>query len=185
MSKAKTRVKAGTSKPAKDHRRQLFVHAYLANGRNATQAAITAGYSQKTATVQGSQLLTDPKIAAQVMVASEKAQAVSGLTVERTLQEVARVAYQDARRFYDEHGNLKAIRDLDDDTAACLAGVEVTEEFDGAGSDRKSVGYTKKLKFWDKNAALEKAMRHLGLYEKDNRQRGADLALQVVLMGPE
>ncbi|NYT79315.1 hypothetical protein H0A71_20260 [Alcaligenaceae bacterium] len=26
-------------------------------------------------------------------------------------------------------------------------------------------------KFWDKNSALEKAARHLGLYETDNRQR--------------
>ena len=45
-------------------------------------------------------------------------------------------------------------------------------------------GRTTKLKVWDKNAALEKAMKHLGLYEKDNSQRAPNLALQVVLVGP-
>jgi hypothetical protein len=34
-----------------------------------------------------------------------------------------------------------------------------------------------------KNAALEKAMRHLGLYNRDNNQRSENLSLQVVLVG--
>ena len=36
----------------------------------------------------------------------------------------------------------------------------------------------------EKLTALDKAARIDGLYEKDNRQRGPDLALQVVLIGP-
>ncbi len=40
----------------------LFCNAYISNDFNATQAAITAGYSEKTANVTGSQQLTKPSI---------------------------------------------------------------------------------------------------------------------------
>ncbi|MEI2285013.1 terminase small subunit [Paenibacillus polysaccharolyticus] len=40
----------------------LFVTEYLQNGNNATQAAIAAGYSEKTASSQGSRLLKSVEI---------------------------------------------------------------------------------------------------------------------------
>ena len=42
-----------------------FVGEYLCD-LNATQAAVRAGYSQKTAAVQGSRLLTNVKVAAAI-----------------------------------------------------------------------------------------------------------------------
>ena len=65
---------------------------------------------------------------------------------------------------------------LDDDTAACVASVE--HDSFGGGDDGQS-GRTTKIKVWDKNTALEKAMKHLGLYERDKAQRGESLAIQV------
>lgn len=181
---AKRATKAGSGQPGAAHRRKLFLDAYLANGRNATQAAITAGLSEKSARAQGSKMLTHPDIVKSLAVATAKIEAISGLSVERTLQEIARVAYQDPRKLFDANGNLKAIPDLDDDAAASVASLEVTEEFEGRGEDRESVGFTKKIKLWDKNTALVTAARHLGLFEKDNAQRGESLALQVVLVQP-
>lgn len=40
----------------------LFVTEYLSNGNNATQAAIAAGYSEKTASSQGSRLLKSVEV---------------------------------------------------------------------------------------------------------------------------
>jgi hypothetical protein len=40
-----------------------------------------------------------------------------------------------------------------------------------------------RIRFWDKNAALEKAMKHLGLYNRDNIRRSENLSLQVLLVG--
>jgi Terminase small subunit len=51
------RVKAGNGQAAAAARRGVFVQAYMANGHNATQAAITAGFSAKTAYSQGQRLL--------------------------------------------------------------------------------------------------------------------------------
>ena len=169
--KAKPRVKAGTSKDAAQARKRLFVEAYLANGGNATDAARTAGFSARSAGQQGSALLKDPKVQELLKGRQEKLAAKFELTTEAVLRNLAQAIYFDPRKLYDEAGNLKPITDLDDDTAMALAGFEVTEE-KGSGEDRgKVVGYTKKVKWLDKNTAREQAMKHLGQYKDDNAQR--------------
>lgn len=173
---AKKRVKAGTSKGAAAKRKVAFARAYIANGFNAAEAAITAGLSPKTARSSGQRMLTDVVVKQHVAEAAEKAAHISGLSVERTLKEVARLAYADPRKLYDESGNLIPVHLLDDDTAATVASIEVVEMAGGAkiGGDagiEHVAMHTKKIKSWDKNAALEKAMKYHGLYEADNKQK--------------
>lgn len=169
--KPKTRVKAGTSKAAAAARKAAFIEAYVQNGGNATQAAITAGYSAKTADRQAWRLLKDVKIVAEIderrHQALERAQERTELTIEGVLLGLRRIVHADPRKFYRPDGTLKAIHELDDDAAAAIASIEI-EEIVIRGV---IVGHTKKVKFWDKNAAIEKAMKYLGLFEKDNRQR--------------
>jgi len=172
----KRRVKAGTSKAAAVQRRIKFIAAYISNGNNATRAAIAAGYSPKSAERQGLRLTRDVRIRRFLAEAAEKSAKIAGLTIERTLQEVARLAYSDPRRLYDARGNLIPVHQLDDDAAATVASVEVDEIKVEGGV----VSHTKKVKVWDKNAALEKAMKHHGLYEEDNSQRGESITLKVV-----
>ncbi len=57
-------------------------------------------------------------------------------------------------------------------------------EIDERKVDGVVVGRTTKIKLWDKNRALEMAMKHLGLYGADNVQRPESLALQIVLVKP-
>lgn len=173
-TKPQTKGKNGTSKEAAEHKRRLFITAYLNNGGNATQAAISAGYSEKTAHVIGSRLLKEVKN--EVEQKKEKIASKFELSLERTLQEIARIAYSDPRNFYNEDGSLKSIHELDDDTAAALAGMDIVEMAGGAelGGDagvKHIPMHTKKIKIWDKNAALEKAMKFFGAYEKDNKQK--------------
>jgi phage terminase small subunit len=58
--------KAGTGRAAAAARKALFVEAYIANGGNAKQAAVVAGYSPHTAKQQGQRLLTNVDLAAEV-----------------------------------------------------------------------------------------------------------------------
>ncbi len=88
------------------------------------------------------------------------------------LREVARLVFVDPRKFFNENGQLKHVTELDDDSAACLSSFEVEEVFDGRGRERVQTGVLKKIKLWDKNSAMEKLMKHLGLFEMDNRQPG-------------
>lgn len=169
----KRRVKAGTSKASAAQRKALFVEAYVTNGGNATEAAVTAGFPKRSAGSRGHEFVKDRDIAVEIAkrraVVVDEAKEITGLTVVRTLREVARLAYFDPRKLYTPEGQLKKIHELDDDTAAAIASVEVDE----IGIEGTVVGYTKKIKHWDKNAALEKAMKHLGQYEADNEQKPA------------
>jgi phage terminase small subunit len=165
------RPKAGTSKAEAAKRRALFVEAYVANGGNATDAAIKAGYSKKTAYSAGGRLLKDVEISAEVekrrAQSIEKAEKATDLTVENILRELGRIALADPRKLFDEHGAVLPVHEWPDDVAAMVAQVEVYEEkVEGA-----KVGETQKVKLWDKNSALDKAMKHLGLYERDNEQK--------------
>jgi hypothetical protein len=38
-------------------------------------------------------------------------------------------------------------------------------------------------KFWDKNVALQTMARHLGLFEKDNRQIAENIRVRIELVG--
>ena len=122
--------------------------------------------TDKTINEAASRLLKNSKISARIAQVIEAAAKNTGLSIERTLREVARVSYSDVRKLFDKNGQLIPVHLLDADTAACIASVEVDE----INSGEIVIGHTKKIKHWDKNAALEKAMKYHGLYEADNKQ---------------
>jgi len=168
---AAKKVKASSSQAAAESRRTLFIEAYLANGGNATNAAKAAGFSEKSAHQQGCALLKHPKVIHRLDERRKELAQKYELTTENVIKSLAQAVYFDPRKLYDENGNLKPITELDDDTAQALSGFEVMEE-KGSGEDRgKVIGFTKKVKWLDKNVAREQAMKHLGLYEQDNKQR--------------
>jgi phage terminase small subunit len=161
------KTKNSSSKESAAQRRKLFATAYLSNGSNATQAAIAAGFSEKTAYSAGCRLLKHVDVQAIIQAAAKKVEEQCGLTLERTLKEIARLAYADPRKLFKEDGSLKQIHELDDDTAATIASVEVDE----IGTDGVVIGMTRKVKQWDKKGALDMAMKFHGAYEKDNKQK--------------
>jgi hypothetical protein len=79
----------------------------------------------------------------------------SQLTVERVQEEIARVAFSNPKRLFDESGELKPLHELGDDDAAAIASIENEELYEGTGKDRERTGTVKKLKLWDKGSALE------------------------------
>lgn len=179
----RARVKAGTSKAAAAERRKAFAREYIRNGRNGTQAAITAGFAPKSADVTAAQLLGDPRVRSLIDEITASAAQISGLSLERTLQEVARLAYADPRRMFRPDGTLIPVHEMDDDVAATVASIEhETKVTNGEDGIDTTIARVAKLKTWDKNAALEKAMKHLGLYERDNAQRGENLSVSVKLL---
>lgn len=188
---AKTAAKVSSKKLAHDNKKgadgltqqqRLFVNAYLAE-RNATKAATTAGYSEATAQQQGSRLLSNVVIKTAVEQAEAehiaKVQADTGITLERTLREIAKGAFFDPRKFFRDDGTPLPINELDADTAAVLAGMDVTEEFEGTGKDRVFIGYTKKYKLSERKGYLDMLMKHLGGYKKDNEQ-GAEATAKAL-----
>lgn len=93
------------------------------------------------------------------------------LEIEETLRQLACVLRSDARRLFRPDGSLIPVHELDDATAAAISSIELDDQ-----------GRLKKIRLWSKTDAIDKAMRHLGLFEKNNRQQGQNLAIQVNLV---
>lgn len=155
---------------ALNDKRRRFVAEYLVD-LNGTQAAIRAGYASRRADSQAYRMLHDPDVAAAVAEAQAARAAKVELKAERVLLEVARLALADPRKLFDAAGAPKDIASLDDDTAAAIVGLDVTELFEGRGEARSKIGLVKKYKLANKSSALELACKHLGLL-KDRQDDG-------------
>lgn len=164
--------KAGNAPEAAELRKGAFVEAYIANGGNATEAAITAGYSANTARQAGSRLLSYVDI--QQQLATRRAELADRyrLTSDRVLEQLGKIVYADVRKAFDKNGALLAVHDMPDEVAHAITSIEVDmmprEDEDGV---TRMFGRTAKIKFADKGAAIDKAMKHLGLFKADNQQR--------------
>lgn len=162
-------------------KQRRFVDEYLID-LNATQAAIRAGYSPKTANEQGARLLANVSIAKAIQEARDKQQERTEITQDRVLLEYARIAFFDPRKLFRSDGSPKPVEELDADTAAALAGLEVREEFEGAGENRTFVGYTKKYKLANKLGALDSLAKHLGMLDGKGREPENEMQTGVIIM---
>lgn len=161
-------------KPGDLHqRRTRFVKEFLID-QNATRAAIAAGYSERTASSQGSRLLSNVKVKAAIDAGNGKVNSKLEVTVERVREELARLAFYDPRAFWNEDGTAKAVTDLEEDTARALAGFEMAELFTGGGEERATAGYVKKFKLADKGLNLERLGRHLKMFTDKVEISGLD-----------
>jgi phage terminase small subunit len=132
-----------------------FVDEYVVD-MNGAQAAIRAGYSAKTAKEIAYELLNRSHIAAAVQVKQQELSAKTGVTAQRVIQETARLALSDIAQLFDEAGTPLSPHLLPEDVRRSIASIEIEHN-----AIRETKTY--KYKFWDKNAALEKLFKHLGI----------------------
>ena len=139
-------------------KQERFVAEYLID-LNATQAAIRAGYSEKTARSAGQRALTIVDVADAIAEAKAKRDKRTQVTQDRVIAELAKLGFYDIRKAVkwgakpeaSDDGiypvELVASDEIDDDTAAAVSEVSLTAQ--GV-----------KIKMADKRAALEALLRH-------------------------
>ena len=159
-------------------KRMRFAEEY-AKDLNGTQAAIRAGYSLHTARQIGSRLLTKVDIRDRVAEILSRAAAKNEISVERTMQQIARLAYGDIRRLYDGAGKLRPIHELDDDAAALVASVEQEELYVGSGEERRHIGVLQKVRMRDPQKALDQCMSILAMHKTINPAEAGGLNLHI------
>ena len=157
-------------------RQSLFVLEYLKD-QNASAAYKRAGYTAdgNAAESAAARLLRNVQVQEAITEGlaklRQKVEEETGISLKRVIEEIAKGAFFDPRRMFNEDGSPKQITDLPDSEASALAGFEVLEQFEGAGQDRIFVGYLKKFKLSDRKGYLDMLMKHLGGYEQDNKQK--------------
>jgi len=152
-------------------KQQRFCDEYLID-LNATQAAIRAGYSVKTANEQGSQLLA--KLSIQEVIGKEMAERSrrTGINQDRVVLELAKLAFVNIADVIDlEDATVR--QSATDDDLACIQSIKIKpSEF----------GEEREIKLYDKKASLELLGKHLGMF-KDNMN--LNVALPVVISGED
>ena len=136
-------------------KQQTFAQEYLVD-LNATQAAIRAGYSARTADVQGPRLLGNVRIQTLVQESRTKLAKKTEITIERILEGYRRIAFGDMRSVMEWNSSGITLKDsevLNDEDAAMIAEIsEVTTQLGG----------TVRIKMHDKLRALEGIRKLLG-----------------------
>lgn len=139
-------------------KQRAFVFEYLKD-HNATQAAIRAGYSEKTAYAIGSDLLKKVEVQAALVEQEKAVQAKSLVTASWVVMALKEVAERCMQRVPVMEFN-KAERRLEQVMATNEAGEEVgVWEFDSAGANR----------------ALELLGKHTGAFKAESDQGREDL----------
>lgn len=136
-------------------KQKLFIEEYLID-LNATQAAIRAGYSTDTAKEIGCENLTKPNIRMHIDKALAERSRRTGVTADRVVQELAKIAFVNAVDVIDP-GTATIKEDaLPEDTAA-IQSVKVKT----FGED----GLEREIKMADKIKALELLGKHMGMFK--------------------
>lgn len=150
-------------------KQELFVDAYI-ESYSLAAAARKAGMSDGHARA----LINTPRIRQAILARRRQLLDEAKLSTLDVIQQVARMAFVDPRRIIGPDGNLVPFHELPDDVAFAIQSVEADvtmEEVETPDGIEYRPHTTYKVKFADRNSAADKLMRHLGLYEKDNRQR--------------
>lgn len=151
---------------------------------NATKAykLVYGSEADETAAVCASKLLRNAKVGKYLSELKESVASAAQITREKVLNGYSKLAFYDARKFYDKDGNLISVQDLDVETAFALTGMDVTEEWGySEKEDKKTViGYTKKIKMSNRKEALDSIAKMLGYNEPDKvRHEGEVQIIQI------
>lgn len=154
-------------------KQQRFVAEYLVD-KNATQSAIRAGYSAKTAYSQGQRLLKHVEVAELIATKAEKQVEKLDITAERVLRELALLGFanmEDYMRVGSDGDPYLDFSALSRDQAAALQEVTVEDFKEGRGEDARDVRRVK-FKLADKRAALVDLGKHLKLFTEKVEHSG-------------
>ncbi|MDD5966126.1 MAG: terminase small subunit [Blautia sp.] len=154
-------------------KQKLFVEEYLID-LNATQAAIRAGYSAKTAQEQASRLLSNVMVQGSIAKAMAERSKRTGINQDRVIQELARIAFVNPQNVIDSE-DASVREDATEDDLACIQSVKVKTM-----SGEKGSSVEREVRLNDKMKALELLGKHLGMF-KDKLELETDMDLNITI----
>ena len=143
-----------------------FVEEYLID-LNATQAAVRAGYSEKTATEAGYENLRKPHIAKAIEASKLERSKRTEITQDMVLQELAKIGFADIRKAVAWGSAPEPSMNPDDDRVypvELIASEFMDADTAAAISEVSLTAQGVKIKMYDKKGALDSIGKHLGMF---------------------
>ncbi|SFQ82529.1 phage terminase small subunit [Pseudomonas sp. NFPP07] len=153
-------------------KQRRFVDEYLID-LNATQAAIRAGFSPKTARQAGNRLLSNVDIQAAIAKRMDARAGRVGITQDMVLRELAKIGFSDIRKVVRWGETMVRMVDGEEECAedmvpyhglALIDSTEIDDETAGAIAEVSQGKEGLKVKLHDKKGALVDIGRHLGMF---------------------
>ena len=152
-------------------KQQRFVEEYLID-LNATQAAIRAGYSEKTARDIGCENLAKPNIAKAIEEAQNKRQEQTQIDAAYVLKRLVEIDQMDVLDIMDDQMKIRPVNEWPKVWRQYVVNLENLELSDGEGC-------FKKIKWPDKVKNLELLGRHVSVGAfKDKVEHSGKLEIQ-------
>ena len=141
-------------------KQEMFCREYLID-LNATQAAIRAGYSEKTANRTASENLSKPDV--QNRIAELKVQRNEQVNIDAAyvLRRLVEIDEMDVLDIMTDDMSIKPVSQWPASWRRYLSGFDLADMFEGKGEDREMVGILKKIKWPDKVKNLELLGKHV------------------------
>jgi len=158
-------------------RRQLFINAYCEMVVPSVYAAFKkAGYRARGAPgrVAAWKVRWQPDVAEAIRERQLRMRAESELTERDILEELKKIATIDVRNLYNGDGSLKALHEIDDYTAAAIAGVDIAINKEGEA-------YIRKVKTCDRQKALLMYGKHLGMFTPDRTSDNQGAPVELII----
>lgn len=146
-----------------NERQKKFAADYVKHG-NATKAAISAGYSEKTAHQIGHQLLKHPSVAAKITSLGVKSEKKDQLNAELVVETLRGLVSFDIASCYDDEDKLLPINKMPLEARNAIASI------DGG-----------KIKFISRLGSVELAAKILQLVKQEQTQQQA---VQIIIASP-
>lgn len=138
-----------------------FVEEYLKD-LNATQAAIRAGYSAKTARKIGNENLTKPDVARAISQAKSQRSERTKVDADWLLSRLAAEADADLADLYNQDGGLKPIHQWPEIwRKGLVAGIDVEQQYEFIDGEKEPCGVVVKVKLSDRVKRLELIGKHI------------------------
>lgn len=146
-------------------KQQRFVREYIID-LNSAQAAIRAGYSARNADKIGPGLLGKSRVSSAITEAMQAREARQSITSDRTLQELAIIAFSDITHYrLDDRYNVALAPDAPPTAMRAVSSVKHTvRTFTNRDGDEVETQHTIEYRLWDKNTALTNLGKHFKLF---------------------
>lgn len=140
---------------------------------NATQAAIRAGYSKKTAQEIGAQNLSKLIIQSHIQECKNNLEEIAGISRLRVIQEHAKLAFSSIAHLHNTWIERKEFESLTDDQRSCISEISTQTrtvfEYDTESKKKKPVEIEfVKIKLYDKQKSLDSISKILG-YDSETK----------------
>jgi len=159
-------------------REQAFAQEYIA-AKSYIEAYRLAGYATEnmkpeTISRRAIDVAQRPRVAARIAQLQAEAAERNGVNLDRVIEDLAAVAFSDITRvvsYSDGEFRVKSFEMLSNADQRAIKKVRVRCAVEGHGKQTRHIEYIE-IDLHDKLAALDKLARHLGLYGRDNTQKG-------------